>query len=289
MYVHRAAVFTTNPAATVKELQGEVKKHTNCYFRRINKFIILTLLGMHRCLDHEPVPPSTAIFLTTESGNMFDTEAVLDHMYHEHEFPMPVNFINTMNNTASFYAAQSIGAESRNLTLSSKGFSFERGLQLARCDLQTGAVSSLLVGGVDVMVFSHEQMKEKLGEALDPYPLVEASAWIYITPEKKGALAEILEIQTFAELEKALKWTRRFPKEKSAVAFSMAVPDSEKKLWMDAAGADSVFDYLAEYGYCDSAAACGLSGFVSGRSKKRLIHVNKNGKGRYLLTLVRNL
>lgn len=288
MYIHRASVFTTDPATTVKELQGMLKQYTDYYFRRINKFIILTLVGMHQCIDHKSIPSTTAVFLSTESGNQYDTEIVLNQMYREHEFPMPINFINTMNNTASFYAAQSIGAESRNLTLSAKAFSFERSLELAKCDLEMGTVSSLLVGGVDVVAFSQEQLKEIFGSSLDTYSLVEGSAWLYITGEKKGALAEILEIKSFAELEKALEWLSRCPQENSAIAFSTLVPHSEKPRWQQAAGTDVVYDYLAEYGYFDSAAACGLAGFVSERRKERLIHVNKNGSDRYLLTLIRN-
>ena len=150
-------------------------------------------------------------------------------------------------------------------------------------------MSSLLVGGVDVLAFSQEQLKEIFGSSLDTYSLVEGSAWLYITGEKKGALAEILEIKSFAELEKALEWLSRCPQENSTIAFSTLVPHSEKPRWQQAAGTDVVYDYLAEYGYFDSAAACGLAGFVSERRKERLIHVNKNGSDRYLLTLIRNI
>ena len=288
MYIQRASVFTTDPATTVKELQGELKQYTDYYFRRINKFIILTLLGIHQCINHKSVPTSTAVFLTTESGNMYDTETVLNQMYHDHEFPMPINFINTMSNTASFYAAQSIGAESRNLTLSAKAFSFERGLELARCDLELGAVSSLLVGGVDVMTFSLKQLKEKFGSTIDQYTLVEGSAWLYITRDRTGASGEILDIKSFTHREQALAWLEGCPKEKSAIAFSTPLSDSEKACWQQAAGTDTVYEYLAEFGYFDSTAACGIAGFVSGSRKERLIHVNRNSHDCYLLTLLRN-
>ncbi len=91
----------------------------------------------------------TAVYLTTEHGNLGETAAVLDEIYTAHSLPKPFGFINTMSSTAAFYLAQNLGIRGRNITVSSQHVSFERGLELLKADFAGGAERSALIGGVD--------------------------------------------------------------------------------------------------------------------------------------------
>jgi hypothetical protein len=49
MFIHNAATFLTRPA-DVKTLKEELKRYSDVYFRRINKFVMLALIGAYRCV-----------------------------------------------------------------------------------------------------------------------------------------------------------------------------------------------------------------------------------------------
>ncbi len=97
----------------------------------MNRFILLALIGARKCIHGRSIAADTAVYLTTEHGNLGETATVLDEIYAAHSLPKPFSFINTMSNTAAFYLAQNLGTRGRNITVSSQCLSFERGLDLA--------------------------------------------------------------------------------------------------------------------------------------------------------------
>ena len=133
----------------------------------------------------------------------------MDQIFHKRQFPLPYNFINTMSNTASFYVAQSLQLESLNITFSSKQFSFERGLELLRCDLLAGAAGEGLIGGVDEACFSQAQFEAKYPLPSGSYARVEGSCWLLVSQNPAGAVGEIKAIESFPEMKALLSWLGR--------------------------------------------------------------------------------
>lgn len=291
MYVRSASTFMTDPvdAAGMNRLKEELARYTDYFFRRVNKFIMLTLMGVHMCAFKKGLGEEAGIYLSTENGNLGDTENVLNQLYRRHSFPMPFNFINTMSNTASFYAAQSLKLTGPNISLSSRNLSFERGLELCLTDLACGASREALVGGVDEAVFSEAQWLEKFGRPVGDIRLVEGSCWLYLNTHREGAIGEISAVRSFPSEEEAREWlsSQKLPSP-ALIAFGLLIDRGEREAWASALPFEGEFDYIGEHGYFDSASSCGVCAFLNKFRNRHLVHVNRDFDGNCALILAQS-
>ena len=287
MYIHNYSTFISRPLDDLAVYKREISRHTGLKFRRANKFVLLSLAGACRCVHGQALKTDTAVFLTTENGTMADTETVLEQIYDKHEFPLPYNFINTMSNTAAFYVSQTLEILGRSFTISSQQFSFERGLELLRCDLDAGVVTRALFGGVDEACFSMARFESRFNRPHGEHRLVEGSCWLLIAADSDGALGEIRSLESFNGLTPTAAWVKRGYSNKPLVlSYGILVDPSEKKIIADAAPHGVEFDYISEYGYFDSATACGICGFLDRYANARLVHINKDFHGQYVVLAV---
>jgi len=268
----------------VSALKEDLKEYTDYFFRRVNKFIILSLMGVHRCTHALHPGESIAVYLCTENGNLGDTENVLHQLYHENSFPKPFNFINTMSNTASFYVAQSLKSRGRSITVSSKNVSFERGLELAWVDFEMKNITEALIGGVDEAVYSREHFAKKYDVQYHDLRLVDGSSWLYLTALGDEAIGEISDIKTFDDRNDAFRWIKGLQAAGPIVlAFGILITSSEKALWRNEFPRSEELEYLREYGFYDTMTSFAVSTFFRNFSERILIHVNKNIQGRYVV------
>ena len=287
MYIHSCSTYVGNPEKTEKELKKELQNYSDYYFRRANKFIILSLLGSNMCLQNVPYSEKVSIYLSTENGNLGDTENVLNQLYRNGSFPKPFNFINTMSNTAAFYVAQSLKSNGRNITVSSKMFSFERGLELAMLDIATGTTKEALVGGVDEASFSNEQFEEKYNLNSDAYALVDGSSWIYLKSENDGAVGEIIDIKNFNLIDDISDYLNNLDLKKNLIlSYGIFVKEEEKNLFKNTLNSESEFNYINNNGYYDTSTSCGLAEFFEKYKASCLIHINKDQSGSYSIIVV---
>ncbi len=283
MYIHAFSPFICDPLDDIEGLKADLKNYTDFFFRRVNKFIMLSLMGVHRCVHGKQVDRNIAVYLATENGNLGDTENVLRQMYDENSFPKPFNFINTMSNTASFYVAQSLKTLGRSITVSSKNVSFERALELAAVDLERGNVSEALVGGVDEAVISRDHFAAKYDASYNGARLVEGSSWLYLTPEKSGSLGEITGIRTCNTEDEAMRWVRSTMEAPSVIAFGILMTPQDKDRWRRACPIAEELDYIATYGFYDTAASFAVCTFMESCKQSQLVHVNRNIQGQYIV------
>src|SRR5450759_605045 len=255
MYIHSASAFTGEANADIHFLKEEIKRYTQENFRRVNRFILLSLLGALQCVHQQPLEAATAVYLTTEDGNLGDTADVLDEIYTSRSLPRPFGFINTMSNTAAFYLARNLGIRGRNITVSSQHLSFERGLELLKADFAGGAERSALIGGVDESSLSRMNREEPAGRG---WRTVDGSGWFYVKSEKEGACGAFTEIMSFRDGPSCMRWIRereRSPVE--VVSFGALIGDDEATALRETLRPAAEFDYLRDYGYSGSATACG--------------------------------
>lgn len=286
MYIHNHGSFIGTPVEDLKYYKQDVARFTKLKFRRANRFVLISLAGAARCAHEMGIREETAVYLTTENGNLGDTETVLQHIFSRREFPMPYNFINTMSNTASFYIAQSLELKGRNLTFSSKQFSFERGLELLQCDMN-GGVEEALIGGVDEAVFSREGFEAKHGRRYSDYKMVEGSSWLLIRSEKNGAVGEIRPLHNFGDLDAVLAWLDAQPWTRPVVAaFGLLLDETEKQTLLVRMPRARHLDFISDHGYFDSAPAGAVADFVAGHDNAILVHVNKDFGGSYAVMVV---
>jgi hypothetical protein len=281
MYVHNASAFVCDPLDDLAPLKVELKRYTDFFFRRVNKFIMLSLLGVHQCVHGRGIDHGTAVYLATENGNLGDTENVLQQIFRENSFPKPFNFINTMSNTASFYVAQSLQTLGRSITVSSRNVAFERGLELAKVDFTLGHIQEALIGGVDEALFSKNKFAEKYHCSYHSVELVEGSSWLYCTALKPGSIGEILGVATFRDRDQALAWARKEATDDTVLAFGILMTPSEKDLFRRECIYQEEFAYISQFGYYDTSSAFAVGHFFKNFMKARLLHINRDTRGQY--------
>jgi len=279
MYIHSASTFTGEANADINFLKEEIRRYTQENFRRVNRFILLSLLGALQCVHQQPLAAATAVYLTTEDGNLGETADILDEIYTSRSLPRPFGFINTMSNTAAFYLARNLGIRGRNITVSSQHLSFERGLELLKTDFTRGAERSALIGGVDESSLSRMDRKESAGRG---WRMVDGSGWFYVKSEKEGACGAFTEIMSFRDGPSCMRWIRERERSPAAVvSFGALIGDDEATALRETLRPAAEFDYLRDYGYSGSAAACGVSLFVRLFQAKTLLHINRDQRGNY--------
>jgi len=279
MYIHRNSAFIGETDADINSLKKEMGKYTQEHFRRVNKFILLALLGARQCIHRHILETDTAVYLTTEHGNLGETAAVLDEIYAAHSLPKPYGFINTMSSTAAFYLAQNLGIRGRNITVSSQHVSFERGLELLKVDFAGGAEKNALIGGVDEASLSGFDRGDRNHHG---WRMVDGSGWFYVKTEKEGACGAFTENRSFRDGHSCRRWiTKREKSPVDVVSFGALVGDEEAAEWREALHPIAEFNYLRDYGYSGSATACGVSLFMDQFPGRTLLHINKDPHGHY--------
>jgi len=279
MYIHSASSFIGAENTDANFLKEKLRSYTEENFRRINRFILLTLLGARQCIHHRALDFDTAIYLTTEHGNLGETASVLDEIYTARSLPKPFGFINTMSNTAAFYLARNLGVRGRNIMVSSQHFSFERGLELLQVDFALGATGDALIGGVDEALLSRTALEKQTNRV---FRMVNGSGWLYIKPVKDGACGAISEIRSFSDVHSCIKWiTERGRSHIDVVSFGALIDDDEATAMKEILLPATEFDYLCEYGYSGSATACGVGLFIMLFHGKTLLHINRDQRGHF--------
>ena len=279
MYIHSASAFTGEANADIHFLKEEIRRYTQENFRRVNRFILLSLLGALQCVHQQHLEADTAVYLTTEDGNLGETAGVLDEIYTSRSLPRPFGFINTMSNTAAFYLARNLGIRGRNITVSSQHLSFERGLELLKVDFAGGAERSALIGGVDESSLARMNREEPTGRC---WRMVDGSGWFYVKNEKEGSCGAFTEIMSFRDGPSCMRWIRgRERSPVQVVSFGALIGDDEATALRETLRPAAEFDYLRDYGYSGSATACGVSLFVRLFQAKTLLHINRDQRGNY--------
>jgi hypothetical protein len=281
LYIHNFSSYTGAPTVEAQWLKAEISRYSPVSFRRANRFILLTLLGACQCLHGRSLAADTALYLTTEHGNLGETATVLDEMEGARSLPKPFGFINTMSGTAAFYLAQTLGLMGRNITVSSQHLSFERGLELLELDFSGALESSALIGGVDEASSSGDNAGE--GNPRD-WPMADGSGWFYVTSEQEGACGAFRANRSFRDAASCLEWIgKREGAALDLLSFGALVGEEEAAALKRVLRPVAEFEYLKDGGYCGSATACGIGRFLGRFQGRSLIHINRDRRGNYAL------
>jgi hypothetical protein len=279
LFIHSASAFIGDADADANFLKEELRKYARENFRRVNRFILLALIGARICMYGRSIATDTAVYLTTEHGNLSETATVLDEIYADHSLPKPFSFINTMSNTAAFYLAQNLGTRGRNITVSSQCLSLERGLDLVAADFAAGTEQCALIGGVDEASLAGPGGEDRNGRG---WRMIDGSGWFYVQAKREAACGIFRESRSFQDGATCLKWIReRAESPVDMIAFGPSMSGDEAVHWCKTLRPAGMFSYLDHYGYCGSAAACGIGMFVKSFRGRSLLHINRNQRGNY--------
>lgn len=190
LYIHSHSHYLREPKTDISDLKAELKSITDKPYRRINKFIYLSLIGAIKCAKHADVIEKSAVYLATNYGSITSTMSSLTQLHGDKNLPMPLDFINTAANIGSFYIASHFGLLSKNICISSDIDSFQKALELAYIDIKNGEIKNAFVGGVD-------EATEPLDEFCRYTPLKssellrDGSCWLFVSDSKDGAIGEV--------------------------------------------------------------------------------------------------
>ena len=230
IYVHKVGSLNCK-AGEQMDVKAVLKEATGQSFRRSDRFIQMALLGAYRAVGDERLANDTALYLASGQGNLAVFNRLRDQQYVLKQPPKPVDFINSLSNTAGFYVAQFLGLFGKNLNLTQHGFVVYMTLLLAQNDLNIGAQKQVLVGGVDELLEPVGFTKKFLG-ICDERALGEGSNWILLNTVQEGSLGsiEVMEpVFSSAELQSYLETIEPTTKLAFGLRFNESVVDEMLK------------------------------------------------------------
>jgi len=303
IYIHAAAAFTPHAATATEraaltsdpdtDLRALIRQTFGQSLRQASHFVGLAAIGARRCLDCLGRPPAqdAAIYLGTALGELRKTEALFWQVLPPGPgIAAPFDFINATANMATFHVARMVGVSARNLTVTQGAVSFESALQLALDDLRAGAVPAALVGGVDENFFPRADYAHRWplreGEIMG-----EGSAWLYLSPDPDGALAELLSVRIASTTMDLSTWVDAFAlgDEPVTLVSRGGVSDSEGNRLAAAFPSARWRSYIEYCGSYPTAAAYGVASALEQPASDLCIHVSCDADGTRALIVWRGL
>jgi len=202
MYIHASNILNIKEDE-VLDTKEQLKQIQSKPFRRTDRFIQLALLGAHKALLGLEVDEETALYLISGQGDLAVFNRLRETIHVQKQAPKPVDFINSLSNTAGFYVAQSLKLHSKNLSLCNQKFGVEMGLLLAQNNLSLKSEKQILIGGVDELLHPLPFTKKLLGLCGDE-KLGEGSNWLLLNSQSKGSIASIEILPSSKTLEEIL-------------------------------------------------------------------------------------
>ena len=199
MYIVATGGFHAQISDNHQNLKPALAEHCRASFRRIDRFIQLSLLGAAKCVGERQLDPHCGIYLSAAKGSITNSIKVLEQIFDNKYEPKPLHFIHTLGNSACFYLANNFQINSTSQCISRGDESFSCALELALADLQLGVVEMALVGGVEECPLPLSDQYTRLGIS-DNRPLQEASYWVLLSKNKSnGAMAITHTIQPITD------------------------------------------------------------------------------------------
>jgi hypothetical protein len=269
------------------DLKQLCQQATGKSFRRIGRFIQLSMLGAARCTQLS-VPADTAVYLASGRGDLELTIEIMTDLFARAQTPKPLGFVNTVSNAACFYVAQLLQLQSRSNYVCNRFFAFESVMQLAVTDIQMGNVTSALIGSVDLCTAPLAEHQQRLHLAADT-TMGEGSHWLWLgkPDSSRPRIGEVLAAQHFVSCDALLAWCDEQSFSQLALSRGQFVNDA---MWDRIAVRikhDSVFDYRSTRAHYDSQSGAAISEFLrSDCTANTLLHINADHDERVTVMVV---
>ncbi|MCP5078574.1 MAG: hypothetical protein GY951_11045 [Psychromonas sp.] len=189
IYIHQVGCINYKETEVV-DIKATCKLVAPKFIRRTDNFIQLAILGVEQIQQKTSIKPNCALYLTSGQGNLGVFQRLCKQCVVDKSPPKPVDFINSLSNTAGFYISQFLNLESKNSNLSHISFVVEMALLLAKSDLLLNKEEQILLGGVDQLLPNRDFSQATLGLS-DTAALGQGSNWMLLSQSPEGALANI--------------------------------------------------------------------------------------------------
>ena len=279
IHIHRIGGYSATAKEGCRDIKALLKAQSGKVFRRTDRYIQLALLGADHFAGN--IEPDTALFMSSGEGNLSVFNRLRDQQYIDHQPPRPVDFINSLSNTAGFYVGQHLGLNGKNLFLYHHGFPVQMALILAQNNLELKRERQILVGCVDELLEPVEYTRKFLGICGD-LQLGEGSNWLTLRNEKEGALASI-DIAPEEMGSKEVSALIEGLDSKSRLAFGMRMPPEDIAAFMEYT-ACARFDYESYCSYYETVPLYVINRFVE-HEKGSLLFIDYFEKRYRVMTL----
>lgn len=199
MYIH-ATYKQINDITEVGIYRKALKEISKINLRQSSKLNVMAVLGALKCLENISYAKTLSIYLASEYSCTQNMLNVITQVNSKDDFVMPFDFLNINTNNVGFFISQALETVGTSINITSQDLSFEKALELACFDLNCGNAAEALIGGVD----------ESLEDIISNYELVhnlenqkikDGTAWMFLSTQKKGALAKIKELKIYENIE----------------------------------------------------------------------------------------
>lgn len=284
IYIHAIGIHNTTPQH-LPDLKSELKTLSGKFYRRIDHFIQLAIIGAHKAAAESELSSQTAIYMTSGQGDIMVFDRVRRQRYFQKMLSKPADFINLSSNSAGFYVAGHLGLKGKNLFLAHHHFPVQMTMLLAQNDIKLKREKAILVGGVDEWIPKSELAKKLLG-VNENTVLGEGSNWLLINGEIEGAIGSFeMESQTLGKTQ--LQRCLSSAETGTRLAFSSRFSDQDVAEIMVASKGCRRYPYEASCAYYETLPLYVLNRFLA-HECGRLIHVDVC-RGRYMVMSVDNL
>lgn len=257
IYIRRTGSYNLVPGKESPDIKAALKVATGKVFRRTDRYIQLCLLAVHQMAGN--IDSDSALIMTSGEGNLSVFNRVRDQRFIMHQPSRPLDFINSLSNTAGFYVAQYLNLSGKNIFLSHHGFPAQMALLLAENDLKLNKQKQVLLGGVDELLEPVAYTRKFLG-LCDDTALGEGSNWLSLSTQRNGALAAIENQTEELSREEVLEFIGT-PGSRFLLAFGMRTPIKDIAAFMkQSQGAR--FDYESSCGYYETVPFYVLNRFI---------------------------
>lgn len=188
MYLHAYAGYNASQESC-EDLKERIKREFGRGFKRVDRFIYLALYGALKLASRSGIASDASFLLTSGQGDLEVFMRLRAQIFEKAILPKPVDFINSLSNSAGFYVAQALGLSGKNLFVMHDSCAFEETLRLAALDMQEGR--EVVVGAVDALAEPSAMLRKLLGVDAG-MTLGEGSSWFKFSPRKAGALGEVI-------------------------------------------------------------------------------------------------
>ena len=260
---------------TLKELTGKI-------FRRSDRFTQLALMGAHVVADSQKLDDKCALYLTSAQANLAVFNRIRDQKYLHNQLPRPVDFINMLSGSASFYVAKHLGLKGKNISLSHSGFAAQMSLIVASSELRSGNSTQVLFGGVDELV-EPLSLHQKIAGVEPSVSLAEGSNFLLLSQDAQDALGAI-ELSYKQHSSSEVIAVIKEHKDLDCISFSARISQSQRDNML---AGHEVFE--VESGYYETAVLFVVAEFLRSQdSGDKMLFVDRYND-RYMSTLIHKM
>lgn len=137
-----ASHISASAQTSDKQLKAALAEHMEPP-RRIDRLILSSLLGCALLQEH--VTANCGLYLAARYPCRPNMQSLMEAVCLSEKQPKPFEFVNSVSNAAGFHIAQRLGLEGPNLFIGANEHTWQRLLELASLDLNSGVIDQALL------------------------------------------------------------------------------------------------------------------------------------------------